>query len=190
MSAENNKWERLALIVTITELMAARQKDFGRTAAMKFIYLLQTLKNVPLGYNFSLYSYGPFASPVLDDLSYAETLGAVTEKVLYFSGGYGYDIKPSEAAHELKTKGNHFLQQYQSSINWVIDQFADYSASALELISTIVYADQEMKTKQTSMPLLALVQLVREIKPHFTNAQIERHTKELLRKGLLSSVLV
>ena len=167
MSTENNKWERLALIISITELMAERQKDFGRTAAMKFIYLLQTLKNVPLGYNYSLYSYGPFASPVLDDLSYAETLGAVTEKVLYFSGGYGYDIKPSDKAQELKAKGIHFLQQYQSSINWVIEQFADYSASALELISTIVYADQEMKTKQASIPLLAFVQMVREMKAPF-----------------------
>ena len=43
----------------------------GRTALMKFVYFLKELKGVPFDYRFTLHTYGPFDSRVLDDLSYA-----------------------------------------------------------------------------------------------------------------------
>jgi len=63
----------------------------GRTALMKFCIFLQTLRRVPLHYNFSLYSYGPFDSTVLSDLGDAEALGVVRE-VTFYPSGFGYRI--------------------------------------------------------------------------------------------------
>ena len=69
---------RIATLVAIAE----RRPGLGRTALMKICYLLQTLGDVPLGYHFTLYSYGPFDSDVLADLASAEVLGGVSSRVV------------------------------------------------------------------------------------------------------------
>ena len=74
-------WNRLGLICSLVEKSEGRA---GRTALMKFAYFLKELKGVPLDYRFTLYTYGPFDSRVLDDLSYAEALEAVEGKLVVF----------------------------------------------------------------------------------------------------------
>src|SRR5450432_1407815 len=88
--------DRLAMI---TELVSRAPAGYvGRTALMKFCYLLQTVRQVPLGYRFTLYSYGPFDSEVLSDLGTAEAMHAVKSNVVSYPGGYGYRIQKSERA--------------------------------------------------------------------------------------------
>ena len=65
---------RLALISTLAERTTG--KPLGRTALIKLCFFLQTMRSVPLGYHFTLYSYGPFDPDVLADLNSAEALGA------------------------------------------------------------------------------------------------------------------
>src|SRR5437867_1104734 len=84
---------RLALIA---ELASRTPGALGRTALMKFCYFLQEVRRVPLGYRFSLYIYGPFDSNVLSDLGTAESLKAVVSNIVYYSGGYGYEISKGE----------------------------------------------------------------------------------------------
>jgi len=189
MNTNGMRWDRLAAITDVAERMAQQSGDFGRTAAMKLMYLLQTIKGVPLGYNFTLYAYGPFDSTVLDDVSYAASLQALSEKVIYFSGGYGYDIRPSDNAGQVKAKAGDFLKEHQDSFAWVVNEFGKYSASDLELISTIVYADRELESKKTQVDLDAFIARVRKIKPHFTEEQVKRRTQELQKKELLKSIL-
>ena len=57
--------ERLSLIPVLAESHPSHH--IGRTALMKYMYFLQTLRGVQLGYNFSMYSYGPFDADVLSD---------------------------------------------------------------------------------------------------------------------------
>jgi hypothetical protein len=49
MNTESN---RIALITRLVE----KVPGLGRTALMKYCYFLQTLRRVPLGYSFTLYS--------------------------------------------------------------------------------------------------------------------------------------
>jgi len=65
---------------------------------MKYMYFLQAVRGVPLGYPFSMYSYGPFDSDVLADLSTAEALSSITVTPVSFSGGDGYQIRPGAKA--------------------------------------------------------------------------------------------
>ena len=60
---------------------------------MKCLFFLKVLKNVPLPYSFRLYTYGPFDSDVLDDLRYAEALGAVESTLVAYPGGRGYEYQ-------------------------------------------------------------------------------------------------
>jgi hypothetical protein len=98
-----------ARLAVITELVSrAPSGHVGRTALMKFCYLLQTVRGVPLGYRFTLYSYGPFDSSVLSDLGTAESLGAVRSNVVYHSGGYGYRISKGDSSDMALRNGAEF----------------------------------------------------------------------------------
>ena len=56
--------QRTALIA---DLVRKAPSAFGRTALLKFLQVLQTMRRVPLGYYFGLYTYGPLNVDVLSD---------------------------------------------------------------------------------------------------------------------------
>jgi len=178
--------ERLGLIPVLAEKSA--RGFMGRTALMKYMYLLQALRKVPLGYRFSLYSYGPFDSDVLSDLGTAEDLGAVESVAVAYPGGYGYEIKPGRTAEWLQRRTAKFLNQYKTDINWVTHRFGDYTSPQLELISTVIYVDQEAARAKERLSLSSLARRVQEIKPHFKDAQVNSFAEQLFKDKLLHSV--
>ena len=85
----------------------------GRTALMKFAYLLQTVRGVPFGYRFELYNYGPYDATVLSDLSEAATLKAIKSETVYHPSGYGYEYTSQDKGHwALRNKVSSDLQRY------------------------------------------------------------------------------
>ena len=177
---------RLALIPVLAEMHPARR--IGRTALMKYLYFLQVLRKVPLGYGFSMYSYGPFDSNVLSDLSIAESLNLVCSATVSFSGGYGYRISPAAGAEGIKREAREFLERYREDIEWVISEFRELNSAELELASTIVYVDKELEDVGLPDARANLVSLVNDIKPHFGFERIERTVDLLQRKGILASI--
>jgi hypothetical protein len=172
---------KLRLAVLSTLVANAPQKP-GRTALMKFAYLLQTVKGVPLGYHFRLYNYGPYDSTVIGDLSQAETFEAVKED----PAGGGYEYSSVKRGHaEVCKDAKSQLARASDSIEWVLREFGKKSAADLELISTIVYAEREMRSKKRPRSSEALCRIVKEIKPHFTEAEIAGRVAELEEKGLI-----
>ena len=155
----------------------------GRTALMKYCYFLQVLRDVPLGYNFSLYSYGPFDSAVLSDLGDAEALGIIEETSLLT--GYGYKIKNLVSDDDLNELAGSFLKERKADIDWVIRQFGTQSASDLELDSTIIYIDREALDAGLQLSEDLLVQQVRDVKPHFAESKIRSHVRALKERQLL-----
>ena len=172
---------RIALIAHLAE--HSPTKWIGRTALMKYCYFLQVLRDVPLGYSFSLYSYGPFDSAVLSDLGNAEALGVIDEAPLLT--GYGYEIKKVASDEDLYELAGGFLEKYKAHIDWVIQQFGTQSASDLELDSTIVYVDRESSEGGTRLDEDQLAKQVRDVKPHFSESKIRRHVRALKDKQLL-----
>lgn len=177
----NPDTNRMAIITRLSE----KSPRMGRTALMKYCYFLQTIRRVPLGYSFSLYSYGPFDSDVLADLNSAEAMGAVKTGIEYYSGGYGYRIEPGARTEVAKKWSQDFLGQYEGDIEWVLTEFGTYNSASLELASTIVYCDREAVAKSQTPSVDQLAQVVREVKPRFTEAQIRTMILELHKKGLL-----
>ena len=174
--------KRVALIA----LLAQKKPAIGRTALMKFCYFLQTLRRVPIGYHFTLYSYGPFDSDVLADLDTAEALGAVQASVSYYPGGYGYEIRPAGQCESAKQLAVQFLNQHETAIASVIDEFGNLSPAELELASTIVYIDREASSNQEQLHNEELVQRVRDVKPRFTEEQVRNQVSVLNEKKFLA----
>ncbi len=177
--------ERLALIPRLAE--RSTTGHIGRTALMKYLYFLQTLRGVPLGYGFSMYSYGPFDSDVLMDLHSASSLGIVAVTTVEFSGGYGYRIAPGPRAQTAKEQAAEFLARYENDINWVCSVFGSLNSAELELASTIVYVDREFYDSKENTQLDEIVGRVREIKPRFTDGQVKSIFQMLLGRGVLVS---
>lgn len=177
MSA-NTLANRLGVFV---ELAEATKGNLGRTTLMKLCYFLQELRDVPLGYSFTLYSYGPFDSDVLSDLQTAETMGVLSADIEYYSGGYRYHIQPDENGKRAKHVAKTFLEDHRKDIEWVTKKFGSRTASDLELLSTIVYINSEEGIKKRRV----LVERVKSVKPHFSESHIDRQIDWLEENQLL-----
>src|SRR5580658_9360493 len=106
------------------ELARKSRYRFGRTALMKLCYFLQEAKGVPLQYNFSLYTYGPFDSEVLADLQTAEELNILETEFEQYPGGYGYQISPGPSADRVIKQVKEFLDEHREVVDWAADSMA------------------------------------------------------------------
>ena len=163
------------------ELARKSRRRFGRTALMKLCYFLQEVKDVPLHYNFSLYTYGPFDSEVLADLQTAEELKILETEVEQYPGGYGYLIDKGPTAPQVTRQAKDFLDEYQEAIDWAAESIAPKKPSELELASTIVFISKEKPLASDSI----LVTLVRKVKPHFSAAEVQNQINWLRESRLL-----
>jgi uncharacterized protein len=178
--------ERLALISCLAE--GSPSHYIGRTALMKYMYFLQTLRNVPLGYRFTLYAYGPFDSEVLSDLSRAESMNAVSSEAVLYPGGYGYEIRSASGNEWLRERASGFIRKHKTDIDWVIRSFGTLTSAQLELASTIIFVDREAALAKEKLDLNAITKRVQEVKPHFSIQQILLLAERLANEKLLQSL--
>ncbi|HEY7311201.1 MAG TPA: hypothetical protein VH643_17705 [Gemmataceae bacterium] len=183
MNDQYSSWNRLGLIAALVE--RATEQPLGRTALVKLAYLLQVFRHVPLGYDFRLYTYGPYDAEVLNDLAQAQALQVVEVKIVPNSVGYGYDIRRGANIEWAKRRVASWLSEYDEALNWVMSEFGGRAASELELVGTIIYADQENRKQNKRVSIENLIQCVREIKPHFTEDVVKSKVEELVGKNLL-----
>jgi hypothetical protein len=179
-----NWWVRLGLL---SELVGQAPGKLGRTALMKLAYLLQAVKEVPLGYDFRLYTYGPFDSDVLNDLGLAESFGVVQSQMVQFpsGSGYGYEFSIGPRREMVQKRAGREVARYQPVIRWALEEFGRHSAADLELITTIVYADREAAGRKERLSFQELGRKVKEVKPRFTDQYIAAKIEEMAKKGLL-----
>jgi hypothetical protein len=184
MPASDKLLQRIALIA---DLIGKAPAGFGRTALMKCMYFLQTVRRVPLGYHFRLYTYGPFDSDVLSDLSLAERHGLVESRLSQFSGGYRYELQGGEHPRHVFEGARDFLDRYEDDIDWVIRVFGGRSARDLENASTLVFIDRSVAGKGDRITLGELARKVHDVKPHLAMPLIEEEARSLREQGLFEA---
>lgn len=172
----------------ICALVSKAPRSPGRTAIMKWMYFLKTLRKVPLSYRFRLYTYGPFDSDVVDDLDYAKFLGAVESNLVAYPGGRGYEYLRGPKADEMERQAEKFLARHEDSIGWVLGEFGNRSAGDLEMLSTIVYVDRGLVEGRARSSFAELARKVHAIKPHLSVDVIEDEARALDQRGLLEAV--
>ena len=177
-------WNRLGLIAELADRFHGVSPQFGKTALEKMAYFLQELYGIGIGYDFSLYTYGPFTSQLLHDLDFAEALGAVRVECVNSEIG-GYTISAAPTASIVMGRAREFLgrQDVQAAITRLVEDFGGYSAKDLELRSTIVYIDRDALRRGCALNRDALADMVRDIKPYFSVGEILGAINELMVKG-------
>ncbi len=162
----------------------APNQKLGRTQVMKLFYFLQELKGVSLGYDFRLFTYGPFDSEVLSDLGIACSLKVVEEKTVIYARGYGYDITPGSYSAKYIQK---LPPELAERVDTVVCEFGSYTAAKLELLSTILFVDRDLKRSVTTNDGSELAEKVYQIKPHFAVPAIQTQIQEMEKQGWLQS---
>jgi uncharacterized protein YwgA len=169
-------FERLGLLAEL-----ARQARLGRTALMKILFFLQESRGVPLDYQFSLYSYGPFDSDVLSDISWAERLNVLKSTTVYYPSGIGYEYSGGTGVDSLGDLAEDFVKAHQRDIKWALDHFSHKTAAELELLSTILYIAKYQNPKTVDK----LIEQVELVKPHFSQDQVRSGFNELVGLNVL-----
>jgi len=170
MTLINDLWKKVGLISYLAKRLEMKAK-FGKTAIMKYLYILQEVFNVQLGYEFSLYTYGPYCSDVLSDLDYTEAIEGV--KIYSVDQGTGgYCIKPSSKTNVYIEKSSEFLSENEETINTVLELFGDMSARDLELRTTIIYLYKNYLQNKWEIDSNEIASDVKELKPYFSLEEI------------------
>ncbi len=174
--------KRIGIISSIVTL----RPELGKTAMMKYMFLLQKIYKVPLGYDFEIYTYGPYATEVMEDIDYAQHQDIISvEKVTYPTGNTGYHLSPSLNIAKTVDKEKEFVLQYQQSVREVVELFGDKSAKELELTTTIIYLYGTYIANKWECTLDTIVANVHEIKPHFSIETIRNEYQHLEELGFL-----
>lgn len=179
-------WDRYALIAELAERLEGQSPQFGKTAMQKMIYLLQEVFHINCGYSFDLYTYGPFAPQVLQDVDVVEHIGGVVVHPVRSRLG-GYEIRPGERVDSLRKKALEFIdrQDVKRAITALVDEFGHLSAKDLELRSTIVYVQRDLMRLSKLPSADELVDTVKRIKPKFAEVDIRAAFEELRARHYL-----
>ena len=179
-----NTTERISII---TEL-AKRDANIGKTAMMKFLYLLQTVYSVPLGYDFEIYTYGPYSQAVMSDIEFADYTGSIyISPVEYPNGLNGYRINATDSGKAIVSENQHVIDLYDEAIKSVIGFFSQKSAKELELYSTIVFVSSSFVKNGWDESQEEICSTVKQIKPHFTDEMISSAYVDLKNHSLIRS---
>ncbi|HMA70471.1 MAG TPA: hypothetical protein VKP67_03115 [Xanthobacteraceae bacterium] len=176
---------RRGVIVALTRRL---NDKLGRTGLMKLIYFLQTVKGVPLKYDFRLYTYGPYDSQVLDDLMVTQALGGIRSRAFQWSAGTGYVLSEGEKASAVMQPASTAIAHINEDLDWVVGEFGSMSASDLEIASTIIYVDRDCEMSGEKISESELATRVQQIKRHHDKRKIALETHRLRERQMLHSI--
>lgn len=172
-------WEKYALIADLIRRFDDQRVILGKTALQKIIFLLQRVFGFDCDYSYTLYTYGPFCADVARDLDIVEGFsGAVIVHDLSYGG---YELRVGPATDDLRKRGADFLEQVKGALDQLVNEYGRATVKELELRSTIIYLARPGRRNEE------LVSLVHQVKPHFSEAQIEAARRELEEKGYLQA---
>ena len=161
--------ERTAVIGEIAR--RKRTGQLGKTAMMKLLHLLQDGLKVPLGYRFTLYNYGPYATEVMSDIDFAQSLGQVS--VAYGGPDQGYRIEAVPCAGNTPK-----LDEMKAKLDSLMDLFGGMSARELELRFTLLFLSRAFERDR-------LINRLRELKPKYSDQETREALEELQRKSVV-----
>ncbi|MBF0560164.1 MAG: restriction endonuclease [Nitrospirae bacterium] len=177
-------WKRYVLIAELAKRLDTVSPQFGKTALQKLVFLLQEVYKIDCGYDFELYSYGPFDSQLLGDLDLVESWGCVSvESVNALLGGYR--IHPTKKVDLVREKATGFLDdaKTKSALDNLVSTYGALKARDLELRATTVYVERNLWAKNESPDKTTVCRFVAQIKPRFTRREIDQVVDELSERG-------
>lgn len=151
--------------------MLQENPGMGKTAIMKTIFMLQQVKHMDLGCEFSIYTYGPYNADVMEDIDELVSDGYLLSNAYSYKDYIGYTLSATDSGAKaiwgIEVEDIIALKE-------ILDFVKGKSAKELELYSTILYVeDWYLKNKQTNN-MNVITKKVHELKPHFSEEVIQK----------------
>jgi hypothetical protein len=152
--------QREAVLSRLADRLREQNSWCGETHVQKSAYLLQEMLDVPLGYDFTLYKYGPFSFDLRDEIGEmrAEELIGLDSH----DRRYGPRFVITDEAHHLQSRYSRTLAEYEPMIDFVAEQVGDRGVLAVERLATAFYVTHTNPHAPAGERVEALCQL----KPH------------------------
>ena len=178
-------WQhRYAVIAELAKLYQDKSSwVLGKTALQKLTFFLQEVRGIELGYEYSLYSFGPFSSTLAADLDMADMMDVVD--VRYDSSINGYEIFPGETDVSSGKTAKQWLKSVRKDVQAVFERFGTFGTRQLELRATIAYVAKDAVLRGRTLTDDRLTRIVHDLKPHFNYEMIGDALRQLRQEGFL-----
>ncbi|MBI2303414.1 MAG: hypothetical protein HYU86_01525 [Chloroflexi bacterium] len=182
--------ERLGVIILLLKAAQERQFKLFHAHVQKLVYLLQEAKRVPLGYNFKMHYFGPYSEELWGTLNILKSWDTVKVEMVQSHGSYGHLINPGDKVSEFldlieKNKNNQTWRTYEDRVTELLELVGSRDARGIELIGTVHFMHKLLKAQGQADNSETVIDRVRKLKPHFSEAEVSEALNELREKLLL-----
>lgn len=167
-----NELQRSAILLSLIENLKTRGSWCGETHIQKATYLLQELMEVPLGFNFILYKYGPYS---FDLSEHIVSMRADSLIRLISNYPYGPTLAPGELVEQVKGRCLKTLGKFEAQVAFAANQLGEKRVADLEALSTALYI--YLNESETSPE--GRIERLKKIKPHIDTDLATSATKDL-----------
>lgn len=158
-----NRLPKAAILVRLVTSLKEQGSWCGGTHVQKATFFLQELLEVPLGFTFTLYKYGPYSFDLNDDLA---SLRADEFLQLYAPDPqYGPSYELGDQAKQLIERFPNTLAKYESRIDFVAEKLGKCGVADLERLATALYFRLH---EDTIRPAASAAKRVTKLKPHIS----------------------
>ena len=159
-----------------------KKPELGKTAIMKMIFILQNVFGMKLGYSFDIYTYGPYAAEVSEELESLIHSDLIDAEAYEYNNSWGYKLEISDKG---KSSKGSLSPDDEKKISDVLLHFGSKTAKELELDSTIIYTRNRYIRNKWGDIKDEIISEVHEIKPHFSIEKIGEEYDKLKNNGML-----
>lgn len=172
------------ILLPIIEMISKIQAP-GKTALQKIVYLIER-NGVNLDFEYSIYYYGPYSSLLDYSIQSLELEGAIELE----QDGFTQRIYNTDIGKGLIDEDGFsgFSQIELEKINFVLDNFANFSARQLELLTTTDYvAVEEERERHSNYDEDLIINGVKNIKgSKFSDTEIANAINDLKKHGYIN----
>jgi len=150
--------QRAALITELADKMNEMGSWSGETHFQKTVFFLEDGLEVPIGFQFVMYKYGPYSFDFHDDLTIMRGNGLID----LVPHGYGSSFSATESSRRLRAKFPKTLGRYQDQLDWSAEKISRRGVGDLERVSTALFIMKRENLEDSEAIARRLIQ----IKPH------------------------
>lgn len=169
-----DRLQRAAILTELMEQLRDAGSWCGETHVQKAVYFLQEAFEVPLGYEYIFYKYGPYSFDLTEDLTALRADYLVEWD--HRSPGYGPSLIPTPWSDQLRQRYPKTLEKYRPAIQSVAQALGRKDVKELEKLATALYV-----TRQAGVPsdVDSRARRLCELKPHVSLEEAQAAVDEV-----------